>query len=739
MNEKELQSQIVHKLQTKTFWNLIRNKEVIDDILSVHFSEETLPYLSIDYLLKLNYYKGCKIVLDGLTDQESDNQLEILNGESIQNISMKKEELLYPDLLLYNRSNGKYIIGELKRSKSTERQAITELLGYELEIKNHLPLVSNADILLLLISFDYSALLQHSIETLILDHKSIMCLVPVIKNGQFECFDIFYPDCWTNTNCPILQDQAFQGLTYSISCKEHENLTEEDLLKLTLASAEYIKGHVETYYHHGFSVIWVPNDPYLKKVFITVFLINPYYIFYSSSNITGKGQLIKHINKSLDIYSLHEVNDKSVEFIFSSARKYLENSAIVTAEYEVNLAAFRKDIMYQGTPIQCDCWGEFGEEIRQAFLNNNIRKRINPKYIKYSDPPVFFKLLDLTTENYIFGRGFNLLYDFFQFGIKIGSINTLIQLYDTFNLNENGLPVNEEGKIDVDMIYWVLSLNNKIIIEAARLENSLQEIQERYNFGGGIEHFDTNSKQGLNKLKRYLLNTMEEFNKLTSERCQLFIYIGFNYCVFFDDFLWKLFEKDINTVASIQLEIIEVVYPIFCDFLWELITTKDIPPETELFSILPSLADVFNISYKTGHNGSHQLCMDFAATSSGKYNNLMNSLPENFKLDIMKKHFSSLLKQHKSLEFQKQYTPLEKILQKSDVRHLIQCIKALDKRKQRLSFIEIGEYDTVSIAYAPEESALAKMLAQKPDEKIAVYRQFGIAEFIEFVDYQKLL
>ena len=98
-----MQSKIMSRLKKDTFWSLIKNKDTIEKILEKYSGEEILPYFSVDYLLKLNYYKGCKIILDGIRNEEDDNELTVLNGEFIHNISLETEQQLYPDLLLYNK------------------------------------------------------------------------------------------------------------------------------------------------------------------------------------------------------------------------------------------------------------------------------------------------------------------------------------------------------------------------------------------------------------------------------------------------------------------------------------------------------------------------------------------------------------------------------------------------------------------------------------------------------------
>ena len=739
MKEAELQAKIINKLKTNTFFNLIKNKEKISDVLEKHSNEEVLPYFSVDYLLRLNYYKGCKIVLEGLISKDDDNELVILNGEFIQNISLEKKQQLYPDLLLYNKSNGKYIVGEIKRSREAERQAVTELLGYELEIKNHLPLTSNSEILMILISFDYSTLLQHSIESLILDHKPIICLLPVMTNGEFEHFDIFCPDCWTNTNYALLDEKAFQGTTYSINNKynnEYGDKSIEELIDISETAIEYIRGNCEKYKQHGFSLMWISNDPSQVCVFITIFLINPYYLFYNSSNRIIKNPLVDNINDNLD--QLHRMNYSVTDFVFSDARNYLHNDVDSHLEYGIDLHSFRRDIMHKGNILQCNCWGELGEAIRMAFINKNIRKTINPRYINFNEPILFFKLFDLITENFIFGSGFNNLYDFFQFGVKIGSISNLCLYFSELNLNEDGLPEDENNDIIIKLIPLIAELKNKILWDFYKLENTLQEIHIRYGLDGGAKRFDITSNKDYKNLSDFLIRFMFDFGKHINESCKSIMDIGYQNGAFFDDYFWNLTRANKDQKVFFEASIINDVYPIFENFLWGLINVKEISIESELFHVLLDLSNAFGISITEGREGAHQLCENFSTVSPEKFNKIMSNLQDELKISLTKTYLTCVLKQCKSFDQQKKHIPVIDLIKKFDVEFLIKCIEKANQENRNEVFIHIKDNNSIAIAHAAEGSVLEKTMSFTPIGKIAVHSEYNGMEITEFIELQEL-
>ncbi|WP_286082230.1 hypothetical protein [Parablautia intestinalis] len=737
MKEKELQEKIINKFKTNTFFDLIKNKHIVEKTLEKFSDDEMLPYLSVDYLLRLNYFKGCKIVLEGIENKEYNNELTILNGESIRNISLEDEQQLYPDLLLYNKSKGKYIIGELKRSKETERQAITELLGYELEIKNHLPLSANSDILMILISFDYSTLLQHSIESLILDSKPVMCLVPVIEDDEFQYFDIFVPDCWTNTNYPFLDEKAFQGTTYSVYnlSDQEEEKSIVDSLDMSLTAIEYVKGKCEKYKLHGFSLIWLPDDLEGERICITIFLVNPYYIFYHSSNRTAGTPITDNINENIEDYQLHAMNYDMVHFVFSEADRYLRQDMDVMIDSNMDLHSFRKYMIYKGNAVKCDCWGEFGESIRLAFLKENIRKGINPRWGDFHEPVVFFKLFDLITENYIFVSGFDNLYDYFIFGVKIGCLSNLCIYYSAIKTNDEGESVDENNIVTEKIVPLISQLKNRILWEIYKLENSLQEIQMRYDLDLEMKRFDVSDKKCFDELSQYMLDFMVKFKKHINEKCRLIMDMGYQNGAFFDDFFWKM--TGLEQQNFFKSNIINTIYPVFCEGLRELIDLQDISIDSELFQILIELSEIFPVSFTGGREGAHQLCKEYAAIPAKQFNETMDGLEKDLKARLVKKYFKYVLMQSKSFEVRSEYISTMDLLKKFDMDFLLKCVTQ-ERNKQNRICIYIKDNDSPAIVQAVDGTVLAKEIDLAPKEKIAVYREYGGIELIEFIDLQEL-
>lgn len=71
-----------------------------------------------------------------------------------KSISLVSGEVLRPDIIAYNPESRVVLIFEVKREKGPERQAVSEVAGYEHEIQNLFPFLSNMDICFVIVARD---------------------------------------------------------------------------------------------------------------------------------------------------------------------------------------------------------------------------------------------------------------------------------------------------------------------------------------------------------------------------------------------------------------------------------------------------------------------------------------------------------------------------------------------------------------------------------------------------------
>ena len=93
--------------------------------------------------------------------------------------------------------------------------------------------------------------------------------------------------------------------------------------------------------------------------------------------------------------------------------------------------------------------------------------------------------------------------------------------------------------------------------------------------------------------------------------------------------------------------------------------------------------------------------------------------------------------QSKSFEVRSEYISTMDLLKKFDMDFLLKCVTQ-ERNKQNRICIYIKDNDSPAIVQAVDGTVLAKKIDLAPKEKIAVYREYGGIELIEFIDLQEL-
>ena len=156
MKEAELQEKLVELLRKNGSLADLINEESYD-ILIKNKKEE----YGINEIVSQKYISSVEKVMDLIACDGN-----IIFDDGKKNISKKSQEGLHPDFVIYNEEDDAYVIIELKVSSNAERQAVTEVMAYQLEIRNYLPGLSNYNIPIVIISQDYRPLLKHAVASM---------------------------------------------------------------------------------------------------------------------------------------------------------------------------------------------------------------------------------------------------------------------------------------------------------------------------------------------------------------------------------------------------------------------------------------------------------------------------------------------------------------------------------------------------------------------------------------------
>jgi hypothetical protein len=480
MKEKEIQEKIESLLETNKLIESIKNINEIRELYEKIISEDRIPSLSIDYLSREKAILASKNVIDNLFTTK-------IISKSTNDISLKKNGSMYPDVVVFNPETEKIIIVELKRSKSTARETITELMAYEHGIKNYLPFLSNFDVLYCVVSTDYTTLLDFSISSLtVWESKQILAL-EIVKEGLIGkepelTFKIHLPNAWSSLGFLGKANNSLSTSKITLQKKKDFKFKEE-AREIIFHAAELISKEGDRNKSHGFALVgqdlWCfPNAVNFQ---IICGFINPYAFL----PITQDTSLTNHSRKQIGRYFIDNQDDIGSSYLCSAALRkaldFLWQFFFVDLEglsdwstdrllgweledgwdslfsgYETYLG-FRHRIL----PLKVETWGCLGDFSRDYVSHPGTRKYILSGYAgkvyNCTDPLISIPVIDqFSGISLLEKEGFSCK-TFFKLGAKLASIGTLYNTGITAESNNlRQLPAS---------ISWYFADIQKVLIE----------------------------------------------------------------------------------------------------------------------------------------------------------------------------------------------------------------------------------------------------------------------------------
>ena len=295
-----------------------RISECINDIarieeLSKQDTDIQFPQFAIDHISRL------KAIEVGASVLKSLSMLVLLTSD--ENVSVMTGEILRPDLVCINPERQSVVLFELKKSAQTGREALTELLAYEQELKNLMPLLSGYDFNFVLISPEWSTLMDHAVSGAIAwSNKKVLCLKPILNEKEELKLETYLPTAWKITGAAHLPEDALPSVTICLYEKDaytkpeqknvakNESEEEDASLDVRLLSAmEVMAREGDRLGTHGFALLWRDNcDQSLTKYNITICGIAPMALYQNSrqrGNISDTdGKLVPKLDEYLSFH-----------------------------------------------------------------------------------------------------------------------------------------------------------------------------------------------------------------------------------------------------------------------------------------------------------------------------------------------------------------------------------------------------------------------------------------------------
>lgn len=224
----------------------IRGKEKVGLELDHWSAPDFWPSFPVDYLTRKGCQRASQNVLASLANLD-------LICKSNRNLSAEKGERLFTDLLYCAKGTSQFIVIEVKNHNITAREAITEVLAYEHEVLNHLPFAGTHDIMIVIVSRDFSTLLDHAVAGLnTWSRRNVLCLR--FDDSEKDPFlEVHLPKAWTSIGQAAMPDDAL--VTGFLSFAPKASLTEDQVYSVCDTAAQLMAREAERSGGSGFALV----------------------------------------------------------------------------------------------------------------------------------------------------------------------------------------------------------------------------------------------------------------------------------------------------------------------------------------------------------------------------------------------------------------------------------------------------------------------------------------------------
>lgn len=268
-DEAAVQRFVRELLDTGTFLAAIKGVDSVRQAAKALRSDRIIPVLSIDSIQRQRTILAAHEALAAL------DQLEVVSDNT--SISRSVGEVLRPDFVLYNRHLGKIVLVELKDDALPERQAVTELLAYEREVRNHFPFLGQLEVVFVLIAREWTDLLTHAYAGLAARGRP--ALVGLALSGEAPDFHLAVrsDEGWTRRYHLWIGQEVLRSRSYFVTFPKADGYPFIALLN----AVDLMRQTADRLGQHGFCFAWEnPREP--KGIGITVCTVDPAHLFRSA-------------------------------------------------------------------------------------------------------------------------------------------------------------------------------------------------------------------------------------------------------------------------------------------------------------------------------------------------------------------------------------------------------------------------------------------------------------------------
>jgi hypothetical protein len=418
-SELQLQKKLVNLIKKNELGDAIDGREAVDNVIERRTSTDSFPTFSIDHLVRISCAEAASYALSCLYD------LDILTDDL--NVSLTTGQQLRPDIICLAPERESLVLFELKKSDQTGRQALTELIAYEQELKNHLPFLANYETIFVLVSSEWSTLMDHAAASAVTwSGRQLLCLEAVLTKKKLRLKPRL-PAAWHITGSAQFPARSLPCITWCLYDYAGKK-SKIDLDLRLITSMNLIAREGDRIGSHGFALLWQDHSSISQASYnITICGISPF-SFYRQMRQRGilsedQSHLVTSLDRVLKDWD-PQGHAGSIFKVAKAAEPVI--SEISRPEFEglSDWEADRVSLSVRAEPVYCEFWGLPGEFVRYFTAHPAVRKHraslFNNGRSDWRDPRIGITLLDSFLVQDTFQDGNVRCSDCFRLGVAIG-------------------------------------------------------------------------------------------------------------------------------------------------------------------------------------------------------------------------------------------------------------------------------------------------------------------------------
>ncbi|MDF3838549.1 hypothetical protein P3W85_37290 [Cupriavidus basilensis] len=415
--ESEIVDWLVHLIENDELREAISNTESLLRIAKSARQSSYIRSYSVDQMSRLASAEAAQVVLESL------GLLEIIAIN--KSISLATGEILRPDILCFNPESRTLVVFEVKRETFTERQTITELAGYEHELRNALPFLGNFEICFVVVAKDWSTLLDHAVANLnAWSGKKCLALKVDVESQPFG-LTCHLPEAWHLTGSFGLPPDALQTISLYL-VEEEPDLNEHSPPRSLLTAMEVMARAGDRAGSHGFMMLWKDvNGMGQGRWAFTLCAVDPISM-HSWCSMHGLPRRESEVTRYFDkqVADAPALVPSVVYRIATEAFPILEDRYDPQFEGAFSWHESLRQRRAGAVPIRFEFWGTLGEYAREFVCNTDVRNRHMPfigrNELDWTDPEVAVPLIESLSGYSPFAGGMIRCSDAFHVGVTLG-------------------------------------------------------------------------------------------------------------------------------------------------------------------------------------------------------------------------------------------------------------------------------------------------------------------------------